>query len=516
MWNDADSLAIVAALLWDVPSLRRSDDPGAGQFLEVMNRRPPRPDAPVAETALSRAAAAVSAELQGEPEQAATMYAEIARGPGAQRLLGLCLGVWSSTASERELLDAAIFEIEAISDDELRARLYCKLISACLTHHWDERLKELVGRALSAAPADERLAAYLRSEAYNLGVGKLEFSDMPLPPDPLTDLPWISGLADEADTKRLRDAVVQRARSPWSFSFGFGATTTDDAITALLQAEWAGAIWLRRQLQKQVATHVLLDTDAPPDLTANGLSLWILSGQQSVEGVSASVEHRFDHRSADLVIGQLDRRGPLAARTEHALGEAAVALWDLISDQTVVELMDRLVPQPSDHPAFRQAAVFWATVSVRLPQRFEARFLELAAEQQAALLDALTPYTARELPIRAAEALLTAARTHRPEQAHIYSLLALRVGQPQQVGLSEASASAVIRLRRDAEQLVADDRLARAVAEMAETVREELADAKRGKRSIGAENPVSLLSLGLASSRGCPVRRGTSRRRSCE
>lgn len=497
MWNSAETRDIIAALLWDVPTLRRLDDPGAKQFIEVMNRRSPRPDLPVTETSLTRAAHAVAAELEGEAEQAARMYAELATSRSAERLLGLCLQVWSSTAAGPEVLDEVVSEIDAVEDRELQARLYCKLISAAMAHHWDEPVERLIERALSAAPAGGRLAIALRNEAFNLGVRPLQLSDEPAPPDPLTDYLWISALAEEADAKRLGEGVVQAARSPWSVTFGFGATTTDDAITALVQAEWAGAIWLRRQLQKQAATHVLLDRDAGPDLTANGLSLWILSGQRPIEQVSASVEYRFDHRSADLVIGQLDRQGPLRARADLALAETAVALWDVISNQTVVELLDRIQPQPSDHPAFGQAAVFWATASVRAPAAFEERFLDLPVEQQRALLDALTPYTVSTLPPPAAKALFAAVESHTPQQAHIYSLLALRVERPELVDLSEASAPAVIRLRRDAPQLVDDDRLAQALVEISRTVSDELEDAKRGRRGIGAESPVSVLSLGL-------------------
>jgi hypothetical protein len=499
MWNDADSRAIVAALVWDVPTLRRLEEPGVRPFLDVMNRRPPRVEQDDAQTALTRAAHAVAAEMQGQPDQAAAMYAEIARASGAERLLGLCLQVWSSTAAGPEVLSTTIREIDAISDGDLRARLYCKLISAALSHHWDEEVEELLGRALAAAPAGGRLAAALRTEAYNLGTAPLEFSDAPLPPDPLTDYAWIGGLAEEADARRLRAAVVEAASSPWNISFGFGATTTDEVVTALLQAEWAGAIWLRSQLQKQVATHVLLDGNAGPDLTANGLSLWILSGQRPIESVADSVEHRFDHRSADLVIGQLDRQGPLRKRTDPALAETAAALWDLVSDETVVELLDRLVLQPSDHPASLYAAMFWATASVRTPSEFERRFLAQEADQQRALLDALTPFTVSHLPSRAAEALLAAGKTHTPAQAHIYSLLALRVGGPQLVDLRDATAPALIRLRRDAKQLVDDTLLSRALAEMTRTVSEEFEDAKRGKRGIGSINPISVLSLGLAS-----------------
>jgi hypothetical protein len=504
----AETDPITAALLWDLPTLRRIDDPGAKLFVEVMNRRSPRSEGDGADTALSRAARAVAAELRGENEQARLLYEDMARREGAERLLGLSLQLWSSTASGPELLDEALAEIAPVEDGELRARLYCKLISAALSHQWDSRLNQLMSLAVEAAPTQHRLAAALRTEAYNLGLRALEIDAEQPPPDPLTDYAWISGLANAADAKRLREAVIQAARSPWAITIGFGATTRDDAITALMQAEWAGALWLRRMLQRQLASQVLLDRDSGPDLTAHGLSLWIVSGQRDIEAVASSVEPRFDLRSADLVIGQLDREGPLRRRTEHSLIDAAVALWDLISDRTAVELLDRIELHPGTHPVAHQAAAFWATMSLRVPEAFNQRFLKLDGPQQRALLIGLTPLTVRELPSGAAESLLAAATPPTSDEAHLYALLALRAGRPELVALDKASPTSLIRLRRDAPTLVHDARLAWAIDEIATVVGREYADARTGRRGIGREDSASLLALGIinaTASTGAPA-----------
>jgi len=82
-------------------------------------------------------------------------------------------------------------------------------------------------------------------------------NEPPLAPDPLVDYPWIEFDVLEAAQGTLAGAVEARSRCLWTFQRGAGKTPLDDAVAAEVQATWAGALWMRRPIRRQLGAQLL-------------------------------------------------------------------------------------------------------------------------------------------------------------------------------------------------------------------------------------------------------------------
>ena len=284
------------------------------------------------------------ADLRGDHGRAADLYERLLQLDGEARLLGLFLRAWSPGTTDASTIAPALDAIERIPEDEVfQARLCAKLVSAAFGHRWDELIPELLRRAIDWAPEQSVLSTWLQVERYNLLGGNWP-RQWHSGPDELTGYEWIREVAAGATAKTLATQLTARVQSPWTITIGAGTTETDDVITALVQAEWAGAVWLRREISQQLAAHLLLDDAESAERTASGVALWALnsSGVRNLDGLVALAEPRFDESSADLIIQDLDRGPPLRQRTDAILIEAAAALWDVVSDETMAYLLERL------------------------------------------------------------------------------------------------------------------------------------------------------------------------------
>ena len=332
MSSSAETSLLLAALVWDVPNLRSSGRSDAQLFLDVMNfavpagqlEEPPQ-------TPLGLAAVALAQELTGRWETAHVLYQQLADLPGEARLAGLLLKAWSATQSDRAILAPAVEAIEEVPDRQVRARLCSKLVAAALSHHWDEDITDLLIRAIDWAVPESALHQALVTEGYNLGLPRELPLSMPNAVDPLVHYDWVTALAEKAMMTRLGDEVLSRARSPWSFSFTLGRRDADALTAAYVQAEWAGAIWLLRDLRLRLANQTLLGPPVSPRQTADAVVGWALGGGRSVEAVQEFAEASFDEESADQILREVDRKGPLRDRLVWTASELMVALWDLVS-----------------------------------------------------------------------------------------------------------------------------------------------------------------------------------------
>ena len=345
----------------------------------------------------------------------------------------------------------------------------------------------------------------LMGESYNLLGGQWP-SDWAYEPDELTRYDWISELAWSATAKTIAQQVNERVRSPWTITIGGGFSETEDVIAAFMQTEWAGAIWLRRQISEQLAAHILLDDSAQPQPTAVAVSLWALNstGTRNIDGVAELAEPRFDTQSADQIIAELDRGEPLRVWTDGPLVEMAVALWDLVSERTYIKLLDRLPLYKSDHPDAMRVAVLWALACVRIPDVWQQRFGGLNSSQHHQLLRGIAPAVIERVPKSAALQLI-ASNPKQPEamqEARILGLLADRVGRPDLVDLSAAPAATIALIGRDAPSLVKGGLLDRALEGLAAECRTAADDSRRGRRGMGSYEPFAMLAL------GCTVRPG--------
>ena len=200
--------------------------------------------------------------------------------------------------------------------------------------HWrttgTKRWKTFSAPPSSGPRTQANINTVLRFEAYNAGIGALP-TDASYTRDELTAYRWITDLAEASTSRMLIDDVRSRARSPWTTSITFGAGASADAVSAYLQAEWAGAFWLRRSLQRVLSALILSENSAPPRQLASAVAMWTLSGLREIEGVVEIAEPGFDPDSGDQAVGEVAREGPLRARTAWPLAELAVAVWDIIS-----------------------------------------------------------------------------------------------------------------------------------------------------------------------------------------
>jgi hypothetical protein len=418
-------------------------------------------------------------------------------------MFGVFLSAWSATSQDPSALVAPLRAIEGIDNDPLlQTRLCCKLIAAAYAHRWDDMLPELFARAQAWAPPGSMIATMLKTEAYNV-LGAKWPSDWAYEPDELTSYDWIRELAWSATTKSLIEQVAQRVQSPWTITIGSGFSETEDVIAALMQTEWAGAIWLRREISQQLAAHILLDDTAQPQPTAVAVSLWALNstGTRNTDGVAELAEPRFDTQSADLIIAELDRGKPLRVWTDGPLIEMAVALWDLISDETYIKLLDRLPLHESDHPDAMRVAVLWALACVRVPDVWQQRFGDLNSSQYRQLLQGIAPAVAERVPKSAALQLIS-SNPKRPEamqEARILGLLADRVGRPELVDLSAAPAATIVLIGRDAPSLVKGPLLDQAIQQLIAECHSTIEAARKGRRSLGTYEPFALLAIGCAT-----------------
>ncbi len=494
------------AALWNLPRLRRNAGEDVNHFVNAFSRRLDPDSIPEPRRPLDIAAVGVAADIQRDAVRAREMYAALSAEPEHAGMLGMFLSAWSVTSDDPETLTAPLRAIEAFEGQSLlQARLCCKLIAAAFAHRWDDALPDLLSRAQAWAPEGSMIAAMLMMETYNL-LGARWPRDWGYEPDELTSYDWIRELAWSATAKSFVGQLTERSRSPWTITIGAGFSETDDAIAAYMQAEWAGAIWLRREISQQLAAHILLDETTQPRQAAVAVSLWALSAPNAstIDGVVELAEARFDHDSAEEIIAQVNRGEPLRHWSDGPLIDLALSMWDLLSEGTTIELMERLPLSFSDHPYVVKVASLWALASLRAPERWNEKFVRLDETQRRQLLRGLSVPVAERLPIEAALRLVQ--DNPRPEgdihDAHVVGVLADSVDRQGDVDLSVAPAVAIVLLGRDAPSLVKGDLLDRALGALVAECRVVMDDSRKGSRGMGSYEPFAMLAI------GCTVRAG--------
>lgn len=499
---------LISALVWDRPALISSESRGAREFVEALDLRQ-LDDPPEKGDPLGFAAHAILAEFSDEGEEALQGYRRLSESSeSGVRLLGLCLLCWSGLDREPGRLDEAQAEIERIDDPYLRARLTTKLISAAFEYGWDERLPDLFARVKEWTPKGSMLRVMIDQESYNL-FGEPWPRDWSHEPDELTEYRWIREKATDAALKALVKNVEEMARSPWLLSFTVGGAPLNQPSTAELQARWAGAIWLRAELQTQLAAHLLQGGATSSSGYASAVALWALGSGKQLSQIIDMAERHFDAASADFIVQHLMRSGPLVHRFDSRLLEAAVECWDLISERTSIELLDRFSPVQTEHPIYRQVAVLWSVLSLRVPEEWEKRFNDLSDEEARAILMAMTPIVAESLPSEPAHRLYELSFMDSIETNALPTVAALvdRLSQAEDYKPAETlPANVVVDLAWRASRLVDTPELRRAVEELTDRIEKIINDARRGTSGIGTENPFITLSSAVVKLGELPER----------
>ena len=397
---------IIAALLWDRPQLNLSPDEGAHAFVAALDP-PPYEVLEPAVTPLSIAANAVVADRTGDAATALDGYTTLAisADPGVS-LLGRMLRCWSAGAYESAEFDLAAALVSEVLEPTLRARLTMKLATYALDKQDIERFRSSLNDAYEIAPGHTRLRHAIAIVAANYFGGFLSEADRaPTEADPLVDYNWIDELAAQSARDELVDILKARARNPWSWSIRMGRSNADVAVSAELQATWAGALWLRDPIRKQIGAQLLSQPSPSPYQTLFGLSMWLAARGDDLAPILAAAEPSFDDTTADALVLPLLRLGLLPAYGERRVVETSNAVWDLLSDEAVVSVMRVVQPESSEAPV-KDAALFWSRALLRVPDEWTKAIDGLSRDQLAQVAAQLSVTGVDRLDLSVAKSLL--------------------------------------------------------------------------------------------------------------
>ncbi len=489
---------IAAALVWDVPRLRAGSrsarDFAAALPGELERWWEPRQ---YGADALGRAAHGVARERASEPEQAAERYATlVGESDPWVRLLGLMLRAWSASEEGAEVITEARAAVKELDPPpELNARLLAKLA----TNSFDEGAvalgTELLAEAITAAPPQTTLRRALAIEGLNAGL-HYEWSEneSPLAPDPLVDYPWIKFDTLSAAQATFSAAVESKGRRLWTTQWRAGRTPLDDVVGAEVQATWAGALWLRRPIRKQLGAQLLTGAAATAQQWAYGVIMWALGSGKRPDRAYALAEPFLDEQASDFVVRTL-AEAEIAPRFGHRFLSVAVEAWDGLSEDTLRWAVARVEPAAGDDRTATLTQRLWAGFAARLEEEWQPRFTGLTVPVRVSQLEMLSVDTVKRLSAASREAVFATAtsalRHQQTVSTHLLRVLAAAAPNSLDDELREAisekaSASAIAHLAYHGHQhLLRPADLARARENLISGLREQSADARRGKVSFG-------------------------------
>jgi hypothetical protein len=487
---------VIAALLWNTPVLRRATDPGAQAFVDAFGARP-FSDLPAGDDALTIAARAVRAEQEGNSESAAANAALLMGSEDARvAALGVCLHWWSSAPLTPEITNRTEKVLGRLRSTDLRARISLKLAVNAYDRDLADEFKHYFVEARRLARSGSSLGRAIAITSANLLQTDLTEADFkpPARSDPLVDYNWIDDLALAAARHDLQQLAEDRARSPWGWSFRSGRTPLDELVAAEQQATWAGALWKRPTLRRQLGAQMLVGGPRTPQHVLFGLTMWILGGGRQIPQMVDLVEPSFDHETADALVRSLTSAVTLPAVRDLALAEAAAATWDLLSDRAVADLLKRLSVDVS--PLGQPSRTVWAQAALRIPNAWQSEVLRLAPAQQAALVGSLSRRALVDLPRGVAETLLRAyEETERVSDVddEAGAVILRWTLSPTNVP-SDVSAGVAVEVATRLPAALSEVTYAAAERKLAAAFKKEVEEARKGTGAFGTRSTASALS----------------------
>lgn len=491
---DAFSLPadIRAAILWDVPALRRSG-PGAANFLKAFGP-PPWDLDDGASGPLNDAAEAVVAAAYSRTADALAISAALASAaePAAQ-LLGRVLTAWFWEAyPERSARVFAAIELaHGVVDRTERARVLRKLAIWAFETDARDVARDAANAALEAADPHSRLAWALRGLLDALGGGGTGWTAESLPEDELITLPWISDLAFgatvEADLLRFQAGLA----GAWGGSVRLGQTPQDVLNAAQRQADWAGATSMRDTLLRLLCSQ-LLDGAARSDAQIQwAASTWVLAGGDHISTVLQRAERSLTSATANDLLDAVERHPFVRER----FPQVAMGIWRHVGEDQVGRLLDALDPGEPGQVVNAEARHLWAVLLWRDPDLWYDKWLRLDMRRRQGAMALLTPVSVDHLPAQAAPELLAAIEDVTDPRAFvtISAALAIAEGVDPRRWLDHARPDEILELadwRRDA---IPNDVIARNIDVAQANVEAERQEAIDGTFSLGGTNPSKAL-----------------------
>jgi hypothetical protein len=406
-----------AALVWDLPYLRRSLDHGAAYLLEVLNLGPGfyNPDQ-YAEAAksnpLGMAADGLRLELTGEREAAHAVYDLLSARPGIEGLIGKLLLAWMPDV-DKEAFHTVELEIPSIPQ-ALQVRVRLKLMTWAKNRGWQEVAAEQYERAVETARGELKRAIQFQGHWFG---HRQVITNKPLKSD-LILYPWISELVGRGASSALEDMTKQLAQSPGTKVWRLGGNVEGTDIQAAgLQGEWAGAHWLLPRVWRQHASIILSRSRDGSEIT-RGISLWIRGGGSNITGLLERHEGSFDDKTAKtILIDNLNKGGSTKDYTDWI--RVCVALWDQMPIELARELTQTmLLPESwatwSRQPVVTESLALFAVLAARVPDVWAQRFQELSDAMRNLVVRSMSRGVARGLPTDAKQIALESVLGEHP------------------------------------------------------------------------------------------------------
>lgn len=490
-----------AALLGDFPSLRRGSDT-ARRFADSFGPSPgrSRSNEDVPATPLGVAASAVSFERAGNLEIALRGYQEVADLDGWPALLGLLLLGWTSASDDLAPVGRAHEIVRQLSSGRLKSHLLAKIATFALDKRDGDLARSVWQEAIDAAPEKSLLRRALQIEGFNLGFPRdsaAQDISSDQASDPLVTLPWLDSLRLAAASGALVKEVESQSQGAWTVTMGFGQSPLDEVVAAEVQATWAGALWVRREIRKQLGAQLLTGAASTPQQWAYGVLMWALGGQHNPERVIPMAEPYLDHGGADFIVSSLAESADSGFYQQRFVMVAA-DLWDLLTDDMLRAVISRVEPELGDAwhaPATRR---IWAAYALRLQAEWADAYSRLSPDLRGALLDHLSPNAVRHFDADTRATILASAVEYAKvsDGDATLPLIASLAGQGDReiAELVDAQASDVIvaaiaDLRADVVFPATADRVVRSLSEQ---VLRDSAEARKGTVGFGAGTRIAL------------------------
>lgn len=498
---------ILAALLWDVPALQAGSSSARDFSKALRGEGLGREESQEhAADALGRAARAVAFERSGDTQAAAELYAALEgdSDPWTQ-LFGVMLRAWSASEDGLEAITSAHSAVTGlVTNPELVARLLAKLATNAFDEGAMDVGTDFLAEAIELVPSETRLGRALAIEGLNVGL-PYEWKEFQTPPpaDPLVDYPWIEYASLSAARGSFAAAVDARSRRLWTFHWRAGRTPLDEAVSAEIQATWAGALWLRRPLRKQLGAQLLTGAAQAPEQWGYGVVMWTLGAGQHPARAFGLAEPHLTQSATDFIVRTVGESEAMA-RYAHRFLSVALEAWDAMSDNTFRWVVRRIEPQEGDHPIAQDTQRLWAAYAARMTESWRDDVMGKDQAVQASIVEHLTVDTVRRLPPAVRQMVFEATAQAAVDRARLDSpivrVLAAATSGPLGASLEsmladKASASAIAHVAFDgAGDLLPSTAVTRARELLMSSVTKSADEARKGKVSFGPEDP--RLSLG--------------------
>jgi hypothetical protein len=494
---------ILDALFWNYPALLRGSNAAQRFAAAMVGEDEPEEEIKEGESlGLWRAARAVAAERTHELEKAEALFNELIADENPWiALMGLLLRSWSESNSDTETIKATREAIASLDPEpEVRARLLAKVATFAFDKGAIDLGRECLADAIKLAPRGTALNQALRVEGLNARLKYEWLTEEPIPdPDPLVEYPWIEAMAQRAAQSALESQVEASGRGVWTNHFRMGRTPIDHAVSAEVQATWAGALWMRRPIRKQLGALLLGGGARTPQQWSYGVLMWALGGGTNPDSVFALAEPHLDPESADFIVRTL-AESEISPALSSRLLSVTVEAWDEISDDLLRESIEaQPAPTDSEHPVANELRRLWAGYAARLNEEWLPQFEEFDTATQVALLEVLGTRTLSEFPSaakqRVHEAIGRAIAENLDFGTQLLMIYATSAGTEQpdeemRAAIAEkASPSTISRLAWAGHlELLNEEALKRAGEQLVNAVRQEAEEARKGTVSFGPED----------------------------